>query len=265
MSSARPAPRELHALVAVNARLWAAEAEIFSTYFAAPNRSAATDEVWLARQCFKELIDGVVGRLGQLTAAETRFERTVKSADAALTDAGVRIELKHYVAFAIAHRVSQHEGAHANVTARIGTDWPENSELQNMRARQRLEFGALGSRAATFTEGGYCTLYRAGMTLKGGSVLDDAIASACAQVFDDEWGHMLDGIADLAEVSLSPREWAVFEELTVAQGRCRLRMRNAQFDHPLTDARLRELEAGAAEPLIFDYARAGLLPPSIDA
>jgi hypothetical protein len=53
----------------------------------------------------------------------------------------------------------------------------------------------------------------------------------------------------------------VLEALTVAQGRLRLRMRNAQFGYPLSDARVTALAAGAAQPLAFDYLRAGMQPP----
>ena len=259
---ARPAPPPLLSLIAANARMWSAEAEVFTAYFSSRDRSAATDADWLARQCFKEMVDGLVGRLDQLTRDDANFDCTMTSAVAALADGVVRVELKHYVAFAIAYRISWNEaGGSTAVSARIGSDWPENIELQSMRARHRRDYGAIGERAAAFTEGGYCTLYRAGIALEGGRVRDAAIAAACAQVFDDELDHMLGGIAGLAEVPFSAREWALLEELTIAQGRCRIGMRNAQFGHPLSAARVRELEAGAAEPMPFDYLRAGLLTP----
>ena len=141
------------------------------------------------------------------------------------------------------------------------SDWPENVELRTLRAQHRREHGAIGLRAQAFTEGGYCTLYRAGAALKGGTALDDAIAAACLHVFDDELEHMLQGIAGLADAHVRPDEWALLEALTVAQGRCRIRMRNAQFGYPLSAERVAELEAGAAPPLAFDYTRAALLAP----
>jgi hypothetical protein len=256
----RAAPSQLRALIEANARLWAAEAEVFATYFSSPHRNAVRDAAWLARQCFKEMSDGIVGRLGQLTLAETDFANTDARAAAALTDAVVRVELKHYVAFAIAYRISAQEaGIVVPASPRLGADWPENVELQTLRAQHRREHGELGERAAAFTEGGYCTLYRAGMAL-GGTLRDDAIAAACAQVFEDELDHMLGGIAGLADAPLRDDEWTLLEQLTVAQGRCRVRMRDAQFGHPLSPARVRDLEMGTAPPLRFDYARAGLIP-----
>jgi len=262
MNNLRSAPDELHALITVNAALWAGEAEIYTTYFSSPDRTPATDERWLARQCFKELHDGVVGRLASL-CQPLDVHSAPDQARAALDDAVVQAELKHYIAFRVAHQISRAaSGARGeDPSYRVGSDWPENVDLQALRAVHRHDHGAIGLRAQAFTEGGYCTLYRAGMARKGGTALDDAIATACAYVFDDEWDHMLQGIAGLAETPLAAHEWKLLEALTAAQGRCRIRMRNAQFGYPLPAARVRELEAGTAAPLIFDYVRAGLLAP----
>jgi hypothetical protein len=45
-------------------------------------------------------------------------------------------------------------------------------------------------------------------------------------------------------------------ELTNEQLRLRLFMRNAQFSHPLSDARLKDILAGGIEPIAFDFAKA---------
>ncbi len=259
-ASLRPVPHELHALIAANARMWAGEAEIFSTYFGWSRRSAATDAVWLARQCHKELMDGVVARIVRLSQP-AQFDLAPTLAERALADSVARQELTHYIAFAAAYEKCT-EASEPFSGSRIGADWPENADLQNLRAQHCAEHGVLGLRALEFTEGGYCTLYSAGMALGDGSAIDQAIAAACEMVFDDEWDHMLHGIADLSDTSTTPEEWRVFEALTVAQGRLRIRMRNAQFGHPVSDARVAELEDGAAEPLVFDYQRAGMQPPS---
>jgi SAM-dependent methyltransferase len=256
----RAVPRELHALIAANARLWAGEAEIFSTYFASSQRSAATDAAWLARQCYKELIDGVVARVVRLTQP-VQFDLAPAIASRALADSVARQELTHYIAFATAYAACVDASRRLD-GSRIGADWPENAALQRLRAQHCAAHGALGVRAQTFTEGGYCTLYRAGMALRGGSAIDDAIAAACTMVFDDEWDHMLHGIADLTDTSFTPDDWRVLEALTVAQGQLRIHMRNAQFGYPVSAARMAALQAGAAQPLTFDYARAGMQPPN---
>jgi hypothetical protein len=260
----RRAQHELHALIAANAALWAGEAAVFAAYFDSPARSAASDCAWLSRQCYKELIDGVATRLARVCAEAPSFAATDASAVAALGDGVVREELRHYVAFAIAHRIGQAAAgapAAAHESFTMGANWAENVELMELRRCHVRDHGELGRRAQALTEGGYCTLYLAGARLQGGSALDRAIATACTQVLDDEWEHMLEGIAGLVDAPLEAADWATLERLSVEQGRCRIRMRNAQFGHPLTDERIAALAAGAAPPLAFDYARAGLLAP----
>jgi len=258
-STLRQAPQELYALIAANARLWAGEAEVFSTYFASPGRDAATDAAWIARQCYKELTDGVIARVVRLSQP-ARIDTAAALAARALADPVALDELTHYIAFAAAHESCA--GADARFGAQgIGADWPENAALRSLRAQHCTEYGELGVRAQEFTEGGYCTLYRAGMDLRGGSAVDQAIAAACEVVFDDEWDHMLHGIADLSDTSTTVEQWRILESLTVAQGRLRIRMRNAQFGYPVAADRVAELEAGAAEPIGFDFRRAGMQPP----
>jgi len=260
---ASQAPPELYRLIEANGRMWAGEAEIFGSYFRSNSRTAQSDSIWLARQCYKELIDGVANRLNTLTLQHLDDLDVASNASMALSDEGVVAELRHYVAFAAAYRLSLTEcGNAADIHGgRIGADWPENAALQAHRAEHIRRYGNLGKRAQAFTEGGYCTLYSTGMALAIGSPLDQAIANACGEVMDDEWEHMLEGIAGLAQAPLAPADWEVLETLTVEQGRLRIRMRNAQFGHPLPEARVRELEAGAAAPLPFDFARAGLALP----
>ena len=75
--------------------------------------------------------------------------------------------------------------------------WEEDTALTRLRHRHIEERGKLGVRACRFTEGGYCTLFREGMRLKGRGGADDLIAAACAEIYEDEFGHMLEGIAGL--------------------------------------------------------------------
>ncbi len=243
----------LVALIDANARLWAAEAEVCATYFRSPSRTASTDEAWLARQCYKEIVDGVVGQMARLIDDGN-------DTAAVLADEVIVAETNHYAAFARAHRIAGAEAGlepHVLRQRRLAANWPENVALQSLRADHRREFGWLGERASAFTEGGYCTLYTEGTRLTG-SRRDDAISAACAVVIDDEWDHMLSGIAGLANLDVSTTDWQRLHELTVAQSRLRIRMRNVQLGNPLPEARIRALEAGELPPLPFDYRRAGL-------
>ena len=125
-----------------------------------------------------------------------------------------------------------------------------------LRAEHARESPTLGTRAVSFTEGGYCALFSEGMKLAGRGGVDDRIASACARVFDDEFDHMLAGIVDIDDASLSASDWVAITDMTVAQLRARIRMRNAQFGGPLPEERLARLLDGAGEPVKFDYRRA---------
>ena len=113
-------------------------------------------------------------------------------------------------------------------------------------------------RACKLTEGGYCTLFSEGMALRGRGGLGERIAQACAKVYDDEFGHMLAGIAGIAKENLSDADWQLLERLALAQLRQRIRMRNAQFSFPLTEERVQAIYRGDIQPLHFDFARAEL-------
>ena len=69
---------------------------------------------------------------------------------------------------------------------------------------------------------------------------------------------MLGGIAGFRRLELGRQGWGLLRALTVEQSRQRVRMRQAQFDHPVPGARLEELVAVGAQPVAFDWARAGL-------
>ena len=112
------------------------------------------------------------------------------------------------------------------------------------------------SRASRFTEGGYCTLFREGMRLKGKGGNDDLIAAACTKVYEDEFGHMLSGIIGLDKEGWSEEQFALMGELVAEQLRLRIHMRNAEFSFPLSEDRVQAIFTGDIEPEPFDYARA---------
>ena len=254
--------RGLRDLVAANAPLWAGEAAVFRAYWDAPMRTRETDLTWLARQCRKELFDGVLPRV---RALETRVRDLGAGSEraelAALAD-GIQTEIAHFRAFAAVYDELRTPADPLLDAARLeAAEWPENRALAALRARHRDRHGPLGRRAEAFTEGGYCTLYTSGCSLAGRGGIDEAIAAACARVVDDEWDHMIAGIAGLEHEVLSEGDWALLASLTVEQGRLRIHMRNAQFGEPLDADGLRDAASGALPPLGFDFARAGFAAP----
>jgi hypothetical protein len=256
--------RDLQALVAACAPLWAGEAEIVRTYWDSPRRTRRTDLRWIARQCHKELCDGVLSGLRRF---ETTLERSADAAGRRLaleSFADLHDELAHYGVFADLYDALRGTDAPPLTLASLRDDWawPENDVLMRLRAEHRRAHGVLGARAEVLTEGGCATLFAEGMRRRGRGGADDLIAEACRRVHDDEMRHMLHGAAGLDASGLGSAEWTLLTEMTTSQLRLRIRMRDAQFDHPVDTARRRALEAGAAAPLPVDLPLLARYAPS---
>ena len=258
----------LRRLIDIATPLWAGEAEVVRTYWSSPVRNAGTDLLWLRRQCFKEFWGsgvtrfdqgGIVpGSLRRLAEQAANVDRSIDRHEFLDALEGVKAELSHYVYFADLHDMLRPEGTpklHPGMLA----EWPEEKALTALRYRHREAHGAVGMRASKTSEGGYCTLFSEGMKLAGRPGVDGLIAQACSRVYDDEFGHMLSGIAGIGEEGLSETDWKLLETLLVEQLRQRIRMRNAQFSYPVAEARIQAIYRGDIEPLQFDYGRARLV------
>jgi hypothetical protein len=247
--------------------LWAGEAEVVRTYWSSPKRTLDTDLLWLRRQCFKEFWGSGVGKYdqggvvpGQLKRLAERIlecDRTLEREEILGVLDGIRAEFSHYVAFADLHDAIRPAGA-PKIEPTTLEPWPEEDALTALRFKHQADHGALGMRACKLTEGGYCTLFSEGMALKGRPGIEGRIAEACAKVYDDEFEHMLAGIAGIAEENLSQADWERLQELAVQQLRQRIRMRNQQFSFPLSEDRVQQIYKGEIAPLAFDYGRAEL-------
>jgi hypothetical protein len=219
-------------LMDASAPFWLAEAEVVRTYFESPDRNRGSDLAWLARQCHKELFDGVVRRLD---SARERLESLDAECTSESFGSDLRVaveELTHYQAFATVYDALRRprDSRLSYRTLRDDWNWPENVALGELRRQHREKHGDLGVRACLFTEGGGGTLYEEGLKLRGRSATDDLVADACEQVHADEVGHMLEGVE---HADLTSSELATLRDLTMAQLELRLPMRNAQFGCPL--------------------------------
>ena len=252
-------------LVAANAPLWAGEAEIIRTYWDWPGRSRETDLRWLERQCHKEFWGGgdakrrglFAGPLAEMSAAFEKIDRGVPRREVLAMAAELHQEFAHYCAFADAYDAIKSEREPSVDPAGLrDQSWPENDALSDLRAAHREQYGDIGRRAHRFCDGGYCALFRVGMKLTGRSGADDAIAAACANVYAEEFRHMLSGIAGLARRPFSADDWSLLRDLSTAQMRQRIHMRNAQFGYPVPNGRIAEILAGEIEPIPFDYETA---------
>ena len=254
----------LRRVIGIATPLWAGEAEVVRSYWISPARSTETDLLWLKRQCFKEfwgsgvtkfdqggIVPGSLRRLAEQTAnIDTAMDRHE------FLDAleGVKAEFSHYTYFADVYDSMRAKGT-PKLHPRMLEEWPEEKQLTALRYRHREAHGAIGMRACKTSEGGYCTLFSEGMKLQGRPGIDGTIAQACSKVYDDEFGHMLSGIAGIAEEGYTESDWKLLETLLAEQLRQRIRMRNAQFSYPLPEERVQAIYRGNIEPLAFDYER----------
>ena len=255
-------------LVDLAAPCWAGEAEVVRTYWASPVRTRETDMLWLSRQCFNEFWgSGVshydrgggvfIGVLKKLLDRAPEIDLTLDRREVLGVVEGLHAEFAHYCAFADVYDELRPTGT-PKLNPQMLKVWPENAAFVKMRYRHQEEHGAIGMRACKFTEGGYCTLFFEGMRLKGKGGIEDKIAAACARVYDDEFEHMLAGIAGIAEENMAESDWRLFEKLVVEQLQHRIRMRNEQFSHPVSEARIQAIYRGEIEPLSFDFKKARL-------
>lgn len=261
-----PISQNLRRLIDANAPLWAGEAEIARTYWTSPIRTRETDKLWLKRQCWKEYVgsatsSGPTVELAMCTGLAKFLQEQVPQLDITVNRHDLRDELEkvyaeftHYCLFADVYDSLLDEGE-PRINANELTIWPEEDALATYRQNIRKGRGKL-ARASGFTEGGYCTLYSEGAKLKGRPGVDGRIGAACQKVYDDEFGHMMYGVMGVEMDVLTGADWKELTEVTCEILRLRLFMRNAQFSHPVSDGRMKEILAGKIKPIEFDYARA---------
>jgi hypothetical protein len=245
-------------LVDIATPLWAGEAEVVRTYWTSPKRTLETDLLWLKRQCFKEFWGSGVGKYdkggvvpGQLKRLAEKvhdIDRTIDRHEFLEVLEGMKAEYSHYCAFADVHDAIRPAGS-PKLDPHVLEPWPEEDALTAMRFKHQAEHGPLGMRACKFTEGGYCTLFAEGMALKGRPGAEGRIAEACAKVYDDEFEHMLAGIAGIADEDLAQSDWDLLRRLVTEQLKQRIRMRNAQFSYPLSEERVQAIYRGDIQPL----------------
>ena len=257
----------LRRLIEANAPLWAGEAEIVRTYWTSPIRTRETDKLWLKRQCWKEYVGvamfpGETKDVAMVSCLATTLRELVPQLDVTVDRHDLRDEIEkvyaeftHYCLFADVYD-SLLEGGEPRMNANQLEVWPEEDALATFRANIRKGSNPHVARATGFTEGGYCTLYSEGAKLKGRTGVDGRIAKACQKVFDDEFSHMMYGVLGVDGHDMKAADWDELTDLTCQILRLRLHMRNAQFSHPVSEQRLKEIFAGKIEPIAFDYARA---------
>ncbi len=260
----------LKRLIDAAAPYWAGEAEVFRTYWTWDKRTRESDRKWLAYQCSKEvwgsglapLDKGIfLGPAERLVALFPKIDLEVDRHEVLDIAEGLWAEFAHYTAFADAYDGMAEPGEVKLNPHVLKNSWKEDLDLTHLRFRHKEENLKLGTRATSFTEGGYCTLFSEGMKLKTQTSgphgkRNALIAVACSKVYDDEFGHMLKGIVGLDTEGLTQDEWQHLERISVEQLKGRIAMRNSQFGYPLSGKTVDDALNGRLSPLPFDYTKA---------
>ncbi len=255
----------LKTLIKMAAPLWAGEAEVVRTYWDSSIRTLETDLLWLRRQCFKEFNGKGLGEhkdlgifLGPLTEIIDSFpeiDRSVGRHHIANLIETIHDEFTHYCLFADVYDAIKEDDT-PPLDPHTLEIWDEDKILTDMRIKQNHTYGEIGIRSSHFTEGGYCTLFREGMRLKGRGGKDELIARACKVIYEDEFGHMLNGIVGLDSEKMSKADYTLMTELVIDQLQARIKMRNSEFSFPLSEMRIQEIYDGKIEPEPFDFEKA---------
>ena len=97
-------------------------------------------------------------------------------------------------------------------------------------------------------EGGGSGMFFAASRLEGGE-FERRLAEAMKVVLDDELRHGADQLRRFHELELTEEDLERIKGYVKRHGDARVRFRNAQFNYPVSEERMREIEAGKIEPL----------------
>lgn len=250
-----PNKPHLKELIELAAPYWAAEDEVHKTYFNSPKRTKETDLLWLRRQCYKEFWGSGIGdKKGLFLGPVAYLSKVYKDIDQKVNRHEVleaiddlRDEFSHYCLFADIYDYLSGE----KIRPQDLKGWKEDDKITKMRFDYKKKLGKVGHVVVRFSEGGFSSLYRVGMKLKGKGELNSRIAKACQEVYSEEIKHMGYGLKELSSMQLAKAQWEEFKKAAKALLMQRIYMRNEQFSFPLNPKRMKELEEGKAKPKEF--------------
>ncbi|HKA54447.1 MAG TPA: hypothetical protein VKJ47_12380 [Candidatus Binatia bacterium] len=235
------ARQRMAAVVAAGASYWAGEAEVVQTYFRRP-RTRAQDLSWLKAQAYKEArpfrelprdLQEEFLRTGTLRDHPEGVEAARRMAQ----------ETGHF--WLLADLIAEFFGVTVAPTDVLML--PADRKLQELRAAYRAGGGGVERAAVGFTEGGGGAMFQILSQLDGGG-LERKIASVFRVIADEEIPHGPMAIYTVADRAQHEADWQRARTIVRSISRQRLLMRNEMFGHPLSVARIREIDEGRIEP-----------------
>lgn len=238
----------------------AAEAEVVTTYFS--KSPAMVDHIsWLSQHTGRELtrvyqLGGVLSMqlagLGVTVSPETFFETLTKLVE----------ETNHFV---MGYRLL------TSITGKppyIGDlrrydifnpdpELPENAGSVHLAKEKKAVEDDLARETAPWAqlagdegilEGGGAGAFFAGSRLKGGE-FEQRVANMMQVVLSDELRHGAHQLEKLRDIPLTENDLGKLKGYVTRHANARVRFRNAHFGYPLSEQRMKEIEAGKIEPL----------------
>lgn len=136
-------------------------------------------------------------------------------------------------------------------------DLPENAaSVQLSREKKAIEDEAAAEGAPWAAlvgdegvlEGGGSGTFFAASRLEGGE-FERRVAKAMKVILDDELRHGADQLKRFHDLELTEEDLERIKGYVKRHGDARVRFRNAQFNYPVSEERMREIEAGKIDPL----------------
>ena len=256
------------ALEAAPSRWWAGEAEVVRTYFSNP-RTREDDLHWLRLQAAREL--GTVERLLQALPHDlAQIETAVSRGSFEASTRSAYEEARHYRLLAdIMEQIAGERPDPQELLALSGCqherrghpDLPAMTAEVEVTRRLRETYGDLAEVALGFSEGAGAAIFYMGNRLLelpyisySGGAVEKAIAEAMGVIFHDEMRHGPVHIPRIAQAIRDDDDLEKARTIITEKAMAHLRLRNETFGHPLTEARMAEIDADIhVEPLPVDY------------
>ncbi len=229
----------------VSGRFWAGEAEVVRTYFAR-HRTRERDLAWLKHQAWKE-IKQIPVIANEVIRATDRVGKDLSFVEYLEVTKKCWEEAKHYVWMA---ECLQELGYESLGLSDLGGPLPEQAKIRQVReeVERQSQHPAVIAAVSTWPEGGGSGVTFKELSKVRGSKLEAKIAAAAARICAEEADHGREGAEAVVRGVRKLGLDAQTKEILLAGARrlCRqrLRMRNEMFGFPLTEERLREIEAG---------------------
>jgi hypothetical protein len=255
-------------LEAAPLRWWAGEAEVVRVYFSNP-RTREDDLHWLKLQAAREL--GTVERLLEALPVDlARIETAVDRDSFEASTRSVYEEARHYRLLAdIVEQIAGERPDPQELLALSGCqserrghpDLPAMTAEIEVTHRLLETHGELAEVALGFSEGAGAAIFYMGnkllelpYTSYSGGAVEKAIAEAMGVIFHDEMRHGPVHIPHIARAIHNDGDLETARRIITEKAVAHLRLRNETFGHPLTEARMADIDAGIdVEPLPVDY------------